>query len=129
MGEVTTALPERRILIVDDAAIIRRILRAMFQKNGFAVAGEAQDGQEGLLLYRELRPDLVTMDITMPNKDGIVATREILTEFPDAKIIMVSSVGQENVIREAIGLGALDFIVKPLKEEQIISAVKRVLDL
>ncbi len=119
----------KRILIVDDAAIIRRILKSMFQKNGFTVAGEAQDGQEGISLYRELKPDLVTMDITMPNIDGISATRGILQEFPDARIIMVSSVGQENVIREAIGLGALDFIVKPLKEEQIISAVKRVLDL
>ncbi len=120
---------DKRILIVDDAAIIRRILRAMFTKNGFVVAGEAQDGQEGLDLYRQLQPDLVTMDITMPNMDGITATRSILGEFPEARIIMVSSVGQENVIREAIGIGALDFIVKPLKEEQIISAVKRVLDL
>jgi two-component system chemotaxis response regulator CheY len=120
---------DKRILIVDDAAIIRRILRAMFTKNGFVVAGEAQDGQEGLELYRQLQPDLVTMDITMPNMDGITATRSILGEFPEARIIMVSSVGQENVIREAIGIGALDFIVKPLKEEQIISAVKRVLDL
>ncbi|MBI3891165.1 MAG: response regulator [Candidatus Wallbacteria bacterium] len=120
---------DKRILIVDDAAIIRRILKAMFQKNGFTVAGEAEDGLQGMNLYRELKPDLVTMDITMPNVDGISATRNILHEFPDARIIMVSSVGQENVIREAIGLGALDFIVKPLKEEQIISAVKRVLDL
>lgn len=120
---------DKRILIVDDAAIIRRILRAMFTKNGFVVAGEAQDGQEGLDLYRQLQPDLVTMDITMPNMDGITATRSILGEYPEARIIMVSSVGQENVIREAIGIGALDFIVKPLKEEQIISAVKRVLDL
>ncbi len=119
----------KRILIVDDAAIIRRILKAMFAKNGFTVAGEAEDGKKGIELYSELKPDLVTMDITMPNVDGISAVKEILGNDPDAKIIMVSSVGQENVIREAIGLGALDFIVKPLKEEQIISAVKRVLEM
>lgn len=119
---------DKRVLIVDDAAIIRRILKSIFLKNGITVAGEAADGQEAVDLYRELQPDVVTMDITMPVMDGLKATETILGEFPQARIIMVSSVGQEQVIKEAISLGALDFIVKPLKEEQLINTVRRVID-
>jgi two-component system chemotaxis response regulator CheY len=123
------ALPPKRVLIVDDARIIRNILRALIQKMGLQVVGEAVIGAEGIRLYEELRPDLVTMDITMPIVDGIQAASSILQIDPHANIIMVTSIGQESTIKEAIKLGARDFIVKPFNEERIISAIQRVLQL
>jgi len=119
----------KRVLIVDDARIIRNILRALMQKMGLKVAGEAANGAEGIRLYDELRPDLVTMDITMPVVDGLTATKSILSADPNARIIMVTSVGQEQVMKEAILLGARDFIVKPFNEDRIMSAIRRVLQL
>lgn len=123
-------LPEsKRVLIVDDARIIRNILRALMQKIGLKIAGEAVNGAEGIRMYEELRPDLVTMDITMPVVDGLTATKSIMSTDPNARIIMVTSVGQEAVMNEAILLGARDFIVKPFNEDRIISAIRRVLQL
>lgn len=123
-------LPEtKRVLIVDDARIIRNILRALMQKIGLKIAGEAVNGAEGIRMYEELRPDLVTMDITMPVVDGLTATKTIMSTDPNARIIMVTSVGQEAVMKEAILLGARDFIVKPFNEDRIISAIRRVLQL
>jgi two-component system, chemotaxis family, chemotaxis protein CheY len=119
----------KRVLIVDDARIIRNILRALMQKIGLKVAGEAVNGAEGIKMYEELRPDLVTMDITMPVVDGLTATKSIMTSDPNARIIMVTSVGQEGVMKEAILMGARDFIVKPFNEDRIISAIRRVLQL
>jgi two-component system chemotaxis response regulator CheY len=119
----------KRVLIVDDARIIRNILRALMQKMGLKVAGEAVNGAEGIRMYEELRPDLVTMDITMPVVDGLTATKTIMTSDPNARIIMVTSVGQENVMKEAILLGARDFIVKPFNEDRIMSAIRRVLQI
>lgn len=117
----------KRVLIVDDARIIRNILRALMQKIGLTIAGEAVNGAEGIRMYEELRPDLVTMDITMPVIDGLTATKQIMDADPNAKIIMVTSVGQEGVMKEAILMGARDFIVKPFNEERITSAIRRVL--
>lgn len=123
-------IPEsKRVLIVDDARIIRNILRALMQKIGLKIAGEAVNGAEGIRMYEELRPDLVTMDITMPVVDGLTATKTIMSTDPNARIIMVTSVGQEAVMKEAILLGARDFIVKPFNEDRIISAIRRVLQL
>lgn len=119
----------KRVLIVDDARIIRNILRALMQKMGLKVAGEAVNGAEGVRMYDELRPDLVTMDITMPVQDGLAATRDIMARDPNARIIMVTSVGQEGVMKDAILLGARDFIVKPFNEDRIVSAIRRVLQL
>ena len=119
----------KRVLIVDDARIIRNILRALMQKIGLKVVGEAVNGAEGIRMYEELRPDLVTMDITMPVVDGLTATRTILQSDPNAKIIMVTSVGQEAIMKEAIVMGARDFIVKPFNEDRITSAIRRVLQL
>lgn len=119
----------KRVLIVDDARIIRNILRALMQKMGLKVAGEAVNGAEGIRMYDELRPDLVTMDITMPVVDGLTATKSIMSADPNARIIMVTSVGQEQVMKEAILLGARDFIVKPFNEDRITSAIRRVLQL
>lgn len=119
----------KRVLIVDDARIIRNILRALMQKMGLKVAGEAVNGAEGIRMYDELRPDLVTMDITMPVVDGLTATKSIMSTDPNARIIMVTSVGQEQVMKEAILLGARDFIVKPFNEDRITASIRRVLQL
>ena len=121
------ALRGKTVLIVDDATIIRLMLRKMFQKNGITVAGEAEDGDEAVRLYQAMNPDFVTMDITMPGMDGITATRQIMLTSPKARIIMVSALGQESNVREAISAGAKDFIVKPLKEDRLMSSVRRVL--
>lgn len=120
-------LDGRTVLIVDDATIIRLMLRKMFSKNGITVAGEAEDGEEAVRLYQQMTPDFVTMDITMPGMDGITATRTIMKFNPKARIIMVSALGQESKVREAITAGARDFIVKPLKEDRLMSSVRRVL--
>ena len=96
----------KTVLIVDDATIIRLMLRKMFQRNGITVAGEAEDGEEAVRLYEAMCPDFVTMDITMPGMDGITATRKIMMFNPKARIIMVSALGQESKVREAISAGA-----------------------
>lgn len=125
-----TVSPEsRRVLIVDDARIIRNILRTLMQKIGLRVVGEAVNGAEGVKLFGELRPDLVTMDITMPVMDGLTAARNILESDPRANVIMVTSVGQESIMKEAIKMGAKDFIVKPFNEHRIEDAIRRVLRL
>lgn len=121
------SLDGKRVLIVDDATIIRLMLKKMMGKHGIVVAGEAVDGEEAVRMYDALNPDFVTMDITMPNLDGISATRNIVKKHPGARIIMVSALGQERKVKEAIAAGALDFIVKPLKEERLISSVRRVI--
>ena len=121
------ALEGRKVLIVDDATIIRLMLKKIFSKNGIAVCAEAEDGEEAVRLYQENTPDFVTMDITMPGMDGITATRTIMKFNPKARIIMVSALGQESKVREAIAAGARDFIVKPLKEDRLMSSVRRVL--
>lgn len=125
--EMTNPLQGRTVLIVDDATIIRLMLKKMFERNGLTIVGEAQDGEEAIKLYQTMSPDFVTMDITMPIMDGISATKQIVATNPGARIIMVSALGQESKVREAIAAGARDFIVKPLKEDRLISSVRRVL--
>ena len=116
-----------RVLIVDDAIFMRRMLRDIFAGDEFEVVGEAKDGVEAVEKYKELRPDLVTMDIVMPFKSGIEATREILAEDPEANIVMCSALGQESLVIEAIDAGAADFVVKPFKSEDVRRVVKKVL--
>lgn len=121
------ALEGKRALIVDDATIVRLMLRKMLGKNGIQVVAEAEEGEEAIRLYEATHPDFVTMDITMPGLDGISATRRIRTVDPAARIIMVSALGQETKVREAISAGASDFIVKPLKEDRLLKSIRRVL--
>ncbi|MEC2077167.1 response regulator [Metabacillus fastidiosus] len=116
-----------RILIVDDAKFMRMTLSNILNKGSYEVAGEAQNGMEAVEMYRELKPDLVTMDVTMPEKNGVEALKEIKEEFPDAKIIMCSAIGQQKMVVEAIEAGAKDFIVKPFDESRVIEAITRVL--
>ena len=117
----------RRVLIVDDALFMRNTLRDIFAGAGFSVAGEADDGVQAVNLFRDLKPDLVTMDIVMPYKSGIDATREIVQLDPNAVVIMCSALGQESLVMEAIEAGATDFIVKPFRGEDVLAVVKKVL--
>lgn len=114
-----------KILIVDDAAFMRMMIKDILTKNGFEVVGEAADGQQAVELYKEHHPDLVTMDITMPEMDGITALKEIRKISPDAKIIMCSAMGQQAMVIDAIQAGAKDFIVKPFQADRVIEAVKK----
>ncbi|WP_372994068.1 response regulator [Lutispora sp.] len=115
------------ILIVDDAAFMRMMIKDVLVKNGFTIAGEAENGLKAVEKYKELSPELVIMDITMPEVDGIQAVKEIKKINPSAKIIMCSAMGQQAMVIEAIQAGAKDFIVKPFQAERIIEAVKKVL--
>jgi len=116
-----------RILLVDDAAFMRMVVKDTLTKNGFTDLHEAADGLEAVSKYAELKPDLVIMDITMPNMDGLEALKTIRTQDPNAKIIMCSAMGQESMVVEAIKSGAKDFIVKPFKPDRILKAVQQIL--
>ena len=118
-----------KILVVDDAGFMRKMIQTHLSKGGYTDFIEGQDGAEAVVQYQEHKPDLVIMDITMPNKDGIEALREIKGAFPAAKIVMCSAMGQESMVMEAIKLGALDFIVKPFKSDRIIQTVSKILPL
>ncbi len=115
------------ILIVDDAAFMRMMIKNILVDGGFEIVGEAENGRDAIDLFRELRPDLVTMDITMPEMDGIQAVREIKKINNDAKIIMCSAMGQQAMVIESIQAGARDFIVKPFQAERVLEAVRKVL--
>ena len=117
----------KRILIVDDAIFMRNMIRDIFASGGFQVIGEAANGLEAVTKYQELKPDLTTMDIVMPFKSGIEATREIVKGDPKALIVMCSALGQESLVMEAIEAGASDFVVKPFRAEDVLAVVKKVL--
>ena len=113
------------VLIVDDAAFMRISIKNMLTKNGYEVVGEAENGKIGVEKYKELKPDIVTMDITMPEMNGLDALKEIVAFDSGAQVVMVSAMGQEAMVRDAILSGARGFIVKPFKEEGIIAAIKK----
>ena len=117
----------RTVLICDDAVFMRTMLSDILTQAGFAVIGQAQTGSEAVAKYKELQPDLVTMDIVMPDMGGIDAVRAIVSEFPDAKILMCSAMGQQSLVVEAIQAGARDFVVKPFQPSRVLEAVQRVL--
>jgi len=114
-----------RVLIADDAAFMRMILKNMLEKNGFQVVGEADNGAVAVKKFNELKPDIVTMDITMPEMDGIQALKEIKKLDSNSKIVMISAMGQESYVREAVMLGAKGFIVKPFKEDYVIQTLSK----
>ncbi|MBO5287949.1 MAG: response regulator [Spirochaetales bacterium] len=118
-----------RVLIVDDLAFIKLIIKDTLEKTGFEVAGEASNGVEAIEQYKRLQPDIVLMDITMPKMDGIQALQEIVKIDPQAKVIMCSALGQQKLIIQSIQLGAKDFIVKPFKPERIVGAIKKALNM
>ncbi len=116
-----------RILIVDDAAFMRMMIKDVLTKNGFEVVGEAENGKVALDKYKELSPDLVIMDITMPEVNGIEALKSIREYNAAAKVIMCSAMGQQAMVIEAIQSGAKDFIVKPFQPDRVCDAVRKVL--
>ncbi len=117
------------IMVVDDASFMRSMIRDIFSQGPFVIAGEAENGVEAVRLYRELRPSLTTMDIVMPQMDGLTALREILKLDAAAKVVMCSALGQESLIAEAIEAGARDFIVKPFQPSRVLKVVQSVLGL
>lgn len=116
-----------RVLVVDDAAFMRMTIRKMLEAEGYTVAGEAGNGVEAVQKYMELQPDVVTLDITMPEMNGVDALKRIKEFDPKAKVIICSAMGQQAMVAQAIQNGAKDFIVKPFEKDRVIAAVKRVL--
>lgn len=114
-----------RVLIVDDAAFMRMMVKDILSKNGYEIVGEAGNGQQAIEKYQELRPDITTMDITMPEMDGITAVKEIKKIDPNAKVIMCSAMGQQAMVIEAIQSGARDFIVKPFQPDRVLEAIRK----
>jgi two-component system chemotaxis response regulator CheY len=115
-----------RVLIVDDAAFMRMMIKDILEKNGFTVIGEANNGLKAVEIYKKERPDVVTMDITMPDMDGIEAVKAIKAFDPAAKVIMCSAMGQQTMVMDAIRAGARDFIVKPFQPDRVLEAIRKV---
>ena len=116
-----------RVLVCDDAIFMRTMISDILSGAGYEVVGEAETGLQAIERYKELRPDLVTMDIVMPDMGGIDAVREIVKDDPNAKILMCSAMGQQALVVEAIQAGAKDFVVKPFQPSRVLEAVQRVL--
>jgi two-component system chemotaxis response regulator CheY len=117
------------ILIVDDLAFIKIVLRDIIEKAGFRVVGEASNGEQAISMYQDTRPDVVLMDITMPGMDGLTALKKIREIDEAARVIICSALGQQQLIVQAIQLGAKDFIVKPFQPQRVVSALKKALDI
>lgn len=117
--------PAPRLLIVDDATIMRMRISSVAREAGWEIVAEATNGVEGLARYREQRPDLVTLDIVMPELDGVEMLRQLRSEDPAARVVMVSAVDQRAKLRECIALGALDFVVKPFDKERLLSLFRK----
>ena len=117
----------KKVLIVDDTKFMRNILAGILKKKNLEIAGEAVNGREAIEKYKELRPDIVTMDIIMPEIDGIQAVKEIMKFDPNAKILMCSAMGQQALVIEAIQAGAKDFVIKPFQPTRVLEAVDRTL--
>ncbi|MGH7661498.1 MAG: response regulator [Vulcanimicrobiaceae bacterium] len=116
-----------RVLIVDDAVVMRMMIKDILSKNGFEIVGEAQNGAEAVEKYKDLRPDVVTMDMVMPGVDGIAAVKQIVSVDPAAKILMCTSLGQEALLNEAMEAGAKSYITKPFQPSKILESLEKVL--
>ncbi len=115
----------KRVLIVDDAMFMRKMLGDILSGAGYDVVGEAENGKDALKMYRNLQPDIVTMDITMPICSGIEGVQLITAEFPEAVVLMISAMGQENMVIDAVKSGAKGFIVKPFDKDKILTTIER----
>jgi two-component system, chemotaxis family, chemotaxis protein CheY len=116
-----------RVLVVDDAAFMRKMVSDVLTKGGHEVVGEAGDGAEAIVRFQELKPEVMTLDITMPEKDGLAALKEIIELDPAARVVMCSALGQESKVLESIKLGAKDFVVKPFQADRVLEAVGKAL--
>jgi two-component system chemotaxis response regulator CheY len=117
----------KKIMVVDDAGFIRLMLSDMLKSEGFDVVAAASNGMEAVQYFKQFSPDLVTMDITMPDMDGIEALQEIMRINPRAKVIMCSAMGQQKLVIDAVRVGAKDFIVKPFQKERVVDAINKIL--
>jgi two-component system chemotaxis response regulator CheY len=117
----------KTILVCDDAIFMRTMITDILSQGGYEVVGEAASGAQAIEQYRALKPDLVTMDIVMPDMSGIEAVRAICKEFPEARILMCSAMGQQGLVVDAIQAGAKDFVVKPFQPSRVLEAVQRLL--
>lgn len=117
-----------RVLIVDDAVVMRMMIKEILSKNGFEVVGEAQNGADAVEKFKALRPDVVTMDMVMPGLDGIQAVKQIVAHDPNAKILMCTSMGQEALLNEAMAAGASSYITKPFQPAKIVESIGKVLE-
>lgn len=117
-----------RVMLVDDLSFMRMVQKDILSGKGYGIIGEASDGLEAVAMYESLKPDIVLMDITMPNMNGLDAVKRILVDDPQAKIIICSALGQQKIIVEAINSGIKDFIVKPFKAERLLSAIAKALE-
>jgi two-component system chemotaxis response regulator CheY len=117
-----------RVMVVDDALFMRNMLKDIFVRAGYEVVAEGENGEVALQLYQDTRPDLVTMDIVMPKKSGIEALQEIVADDPQARVVMVSALGQDSLVLEAVEAGASDFIVKPFREDKVLETIRRVVE-
>ena len=120
-------LKGKKVLIVDDSGYMRKVIRRHLEPQGLEIVGEAKDGIEAVQLYKELKPDVVTMDISMKEMNGIEATKRIKQIDPNAKVIVISALGDARFIKEAIKAGARDYIIKPFQEERLLSSIKNAL--
>jgi two-component system chemotaxis response regulator CheY len=116
-----------RVLVVDDAAFMRKMVTDALSNGGHEIVGEAGNGVEALAQYQELRPDVTTLDITMPERDGLSALKDIIAVDPGAKVVMCSALGQESKVLESIKLGAKDFVVKPFQPGRVVAAIEKAL--
>lgn len=119
---------DKTVLIVDDAAFMRMMIKDILVEHGYKVIGEAEDGFEAVDKYKALSPDLVTMDITMPEKDGITALKEIITLDKNATVVMCSAMGQQALVKDSLKAGAKDFVVKPFQADRVVEAIERVIN-
>ena len=117
-----------RVLVADDASFMRQMIREIIEADDFEVIGEASDGVEAVDRFKELQPDIVTMDIVMPRRSGIDAVRKILKLDPGARVVMCSALGQESLVAEALQAGASDFIVKPFKPDSVLETLRKVME-
>ena len=113
----------KKVLIVDDAAFMRMMLKDILQKNNFEVVAEAENGKAGVAAYQKYKPDIVTMDITMPRMDGITALEQIMTFDKNARVVMVSALGKEELVKKSLLLGAKNYIIKPLDRKKVLERI------
>lgn len=117
-----------RVFVVDDAIFMRRMLSDILEEGGYTVCGEATTGKEAMARYKDLKPDLVTMDIIMPDMSGVEAVKELKKIYPKAKILMVSTMGQQAFVLEAVQAGAIDYIVKPFHPSKVLESIENIIE-
>ncbi len=117
-----------KVMIVDDAKFMRALIKKALEDAGFEVVGEADTGESAIRIFKEVKPDIVTLDIVMPDKSGIDVLKEILSISPNTKVIMISAMGQTDMISEALSIGAKDYVVKPFQPQTLVDVIKRVLE-